>query len=102
MAFVVLSFSELLRAYTARSERHSVFKIGVFGNRFMNYAVLLSLVLLLVVVYVPFLQPIFNTSTLGWEQWRVLLPLILIPALADEITKFFVRRKGLHLQGAER
>jgi len=94
MAFVTLSFSELLRAYTARSERHSVFKIGVFGNRFMNYAVLLSLVLLLAVVYIPFLQPIFNTSTLGWEQWRVLLPLLIIPALADEITKFFIRRKG--------
>ncbi|MEJ2412214.1 MAG: cation-translocating P-type ATPase, partial [Anaerolineales bacterium] len=38
MAFVTLSFSELLRAFTARSERVSIFRIGVFSNKVMNYA----------------------------------------------------------------
>ena len=38
MAFVTLSFSELIRAFTARSERYPILKIGVFSNRNMNYA----------------------------------------------------------------
>jgi Ca2+-transporting ATPase len=87
MAFVTLSFSELLRAYTARSERYPLVKIGVFGNRNMNYAFFSSLVLLILVVYLPFLQPIFNTTGLGWEQWRLVVPLLFVPSLAAEITK---------------
>ncbi|MCK4726758.1 MAG: cation-translocating P-type ATPase, partial [Anaerolineales bacterium] len=46
MAFVTLSFSELIRAYTARSERYPILKIGVFSNRNMNYAVISSFILL--------------------------------------------------------
>ncbi len=61
MAFVTLSLCELFRAYTVRSERASLFSIGVFSNRTMQYAVGLSIVLLLLVINVPFLQPIFNT-----------------------------------------
>lgn len=92
MAFVTISFSELLRAFTARSERYPLIKIGPFGNRLMNYAVLTSLALLLVVVYVPFLQPIFNTTALGWEQWQYILPMIFIPAVAAEISKPILNR----------
>ena len=95
MAFVTLSFSELLRAFTARSERYSLFKIGVFTNKYMNLAFVTSLVLLLVVVYIPFLQPIFNTSALGWEHWRIIIPLLFIPALAAEIGKFITTRREM-------
>lgn len=88
MAFVALSFSELLRAFTARSELVPIFKIGVFSNRSMNWAVLSSLVLLLCVVYIPFLEPIFDTYPLGWEHWRYVLPLLFVPAIAAEVTKW--------------
>jgi len=94
MAFVTLSFSELLRAFTARSERYPLFKIGLFTNKYMNLAFITSLILLLVVVYIPFLQPVFNTTSLGWEQWRMILPLLFIPALAAEVGKFITTRKS--------
>jgi len=94
MAFVTLSFSELLRAYTARSERYPILKIGIFNNRNMNLGVVSSFILLLLVIYVPFLQPIFNTTTMGWEQWRLILPLLFIPALAAEISKYFQFRRS--------
>jgi Ca2+-transporting ATPase len=94
MAFVTLSVSELLRAYTSRSERQSLFSIGVFSNRYMQYAVSASLALLLLVVYVPLLQPIFNTTALGVREWAVMLPLVFVPAGAAEITKWFLRRSG--------
>jgi Ca2+-transporting ATPase len=92
MAFVTISFSELFRAYTARSERYPLLKIGPFSNRLMNYAVLTSLALLLVVVYVPFLQPIFNTTALNWAQWQYILPLVFIPSLTAETSKPLLTR----------
>jgi Ca2+-transporting ATPase len=92
MAFVTLSSSELIRAFTARSERYPLIKIGPFSNRLMNYAVLTSLALLLAVVYVPFLQPVFNTTALGWEQWLYIFPLIFVPAVAAEIGKPLLTR----------
>ncbi len=64
MAFVTLSLCELFRAYTVRSERASIFTIGVFSNKYMQMAVALSVGLLLLVVNLPFLQPIFNTHYL--------------------------------------
>lgn len=92
MAFVTLSASELFRAYTARSERYPILKIGLFKNRNMNYAVLVSMILLLAVIYVPFLNKIFHTVPLGWAQWEVLLPLLLIPSVAAEAVKYVVSR----------
>jgi Ca2+-transporting ATPase len=92
MAFITLSVSELLRAYTSRSEHYSVLAIGVFSNRYMQYAVAASLVLLVLVIYVPFLQPIFNTVPMGLREWLVLLPLIFIPSVAAEVTKWFLRK----------
>lgn len=88
MAFVTLSFSELLRAFTARSERYPVLKIGIFNNKYMNLAVLTSMILLLSVIYIPLLQPVFGTVALTWEQWKYVLPLLFVPAVAAELTKY--------------
>jgi Ca2+-transporting ATPase len=94
MAFVTLCLCELLRAFTVRSERLSIFQIGPFSNRFMLAAVLFSVFLLLLAVFVPFLQPIFNTHALSLKEWQVVIGLALIPAVCEEITKWFLRRRG--------
>jgi len=91
MAFVTLSLCELFRAYTVRSERASIFTLGVFSNKYMQYAVGLSIFLLLLVTGVPFLQPIFNTHFLSFAEWAVVLGLALIPAASEELTKFYLR-----------
>ncbi|HNB51731.1 MAG TPA: cation-translocating P-type ATPase [Anaerolineales bacterium] len=87
MAFIALAGSELPLAYIVRSERYSLFKIGPFSNKMMNYAVLSSVALLLMVIYIPFFRPIFDTVALGWDQWKLLLPMIFIPAVVAEIVK---------------
>ena len=92
MAFVTLSLAELFRAYTVRSERASLLQIGIFSNKYMQYAVGLSISLLILVCVVPFLQPIFNTHWLTLNEWLVVVGLALIPAISEEITKFFLRR----------
>jgi len=94
MAFVTLSLCELFRAYTVRSERLSIFQLGVFSNRYMQYAVGLSIFLMLLVVTVPFLQPIFNTHFMTGTEWLIVLGLALIPAVSEEITKAFLRMRN--------
>ncbi len=92
LAFVTLVLSELFRAYTSRSERYPLLKLGVFSNKYMQYAVGFSVVLLMLVVYVPFLQPIFDTQHLNLREWSLILPLTLIPSVIAELHKAVVRR----------
>jgi Ca2+-transporting ATPase len=82
---------ELFRAYTVRSERLSVFKLGVFSNKYMQYAVGLSILLLVLVVSVPFLQPIFNTHFPNLREWSVIIAFSFVPAVAEEVTKAVMR-----------
>ena len=93
MAFVTLSLCELFRAYTVRSERASIFRLGVFTNKYMQYAVGASILLLLVVINVPFFQPIFNTHFLARNEWLCVLGLALIPAITEEFTKLYLRAR---------
>jgi Ca2+-transporting ATPase len=92
MAFATLSFSELLRAFTARSERYPLLRIGFFSNPWMFIAVGSSLALLLLVIYVPFFQPVFNTKPLSLTHWEIILPLLLIPSVVAEISKWVISR----------
>ncbi|MDD5368324.1 MAG: calcium-translocating P-type ATPase, SERCA-type [Anaerolineaceae bacterium] len=94
MAFVTLTLSELLRAYTARSERFSIFSLGIWGNRWLQYAVGSSILLLLAVVYVPFIQPFFKTVPLSLNDWIVMAPFFLLASVAAELTKWYLRRSS--------
>ncbi len=94
MAFAALAFAELPLAYTSRSERYAVARIGLFSNRAMQWAVLASIAGLLAVIYIPFLNPVFDTAPLTWQHWALVLPAIFAPALVAEITKAVARKKG--------
>src|SRR5512134_528293 len=91
VAFVTLCVSELVRAFTARSEYHSIFSIGVFSNKWMVWAVGASLMLVLLVVYVPFLQPFFDTVPLTLDDWLMMAPFFVASALAMELLKLYFR-----------
>lgn len=58
----------------------------------MQWAVLTSLTIILAIIYVPFLDPIFDTTFLTMKEWSVVAPLSLVPALFAEITKWIRRR----------
>ena len=85
--------AELLRAYTTRSERSSVFKIGLFSNKFMNMGVGLSFALLALALYGP-LHEIFRTETLGLKEWSVIASFAVLPFIAGEIGKQFMDLSG--------
>ena len=91
IAFVTLCTSELLRAYTARSEHHSVFYVGLFSNRWMVWATTISFALVLLIVYVPFLRPFFDTVPLTMEEWIFMAPFFFAAPVSMELVKVYLR-----------
>ena len=92
VAFATLALAELLRAYTARSERRSIVDQGPLSNPWLVAATLLSLLLVLAPIYLPALQPVFRTVPLSADVWPVILSFAMLPALAAELTKAWLRR----------
>jgi P-type Ca2+ transporter type 2C len=101
VAYATLICSELLRAYTSRSEYYSVFSIGLTSNKWMIYATGASFLLLLSTMYLPFLQPFFGTVTLGLNDWLMMLPFMLVAPITAEIIKAVLRRKGSQIVVAQ-
>ena len=93
MAFATLTFCQLFHAFDVRSEKASLFHIGVFSNRAMNKAFLVGLVMQLAVLCLPPLQGIFSTTNLNVVEWVVVLLLALTPLVICEIVKAVHRRK---------
>lgn len=85
--FTTLIFGEMLRAYSARSEVYSIFKIKLLSNSYLNYSVLFAIGLLFIVLYVPFLQIIFNTVALTSLQLISAIGLSLLPLIFGEAAK---------------
>ena len=94
MAFATLVSSELLRAYTSRSESYSVFSIGLFSNPWMVLATTVSFLLLIGVLYIPLLQPFAHTVPLGMKDWLFMLPFMFVAPVVAEMIKIFLRRKS--------
>lgn len=87
LAFMILSMSQLVQAYNMRSEK-SVFKIGVFTNRTLNRACLISVLLILAVLFTP-ARVAFGLMLLPWYLYLIGAGLILVPLLAVELSKIF-------------
>ena len=85
MALTTLVIAQLFYVFECRSERFSPFELGFLKNRFLIGAVLCSLTMHLVVLYAPFLQTVFQTVSLNWWQWLM----IIIMAGARFIWKYF-------------
>jgi Ca2+-transporting ATPase len=82
MTFVSLVLIQFFKAYNYRSDRFSVLR-RPFANRWLNLAIAWELVLLLVVIYVPFLQQPFGTFSFAWTDWALTaaLAFTIVPVL---------------------
>ena len=94
MAFLVLSLSQVVQAYNMRSE-HSLFRIGPFTNHKLNWACLISLLLIALVLFTP-LRIVFELAALPGELYLQGLGLALIPVLVMELSKKFGLIKHQH------
>ncbi len=92
VAFATLVTAELLRAYTSRSQEQSILRMGLTSNRYMVLATVSSLLLLLIVLYLPALTRLFQTVPLSPQDWIPIAFLATWPAIAAELAKAWRRR----------
>ncbi len=92
MVLAMMILFELVNAYNNRSDRHSIFKVGLFKNKWLNWSILFSIVLAVIVIQVPALDPLFHTSFLTGKDWIIvtLAALTIFPVV--EITKWILNR----------
>ncbi|MEJ2061642.1 MAG: cation-translocating P-type ATPase [Gammaproteobacteria bacterium] len=97
IVFTVLTFSQLTHVLAIRSERESLFSMGIWSNRPLLGAVVLTVLLQLAVLYVPVFNPIFKTAPLSLQELAICLILPLVVLFAVEIEKWLVRRGVLYV-----
>jgi Ca2+-transporting ATPase len=94
MVFTVLCLTQLGHVLAIRSERESLFKIGLLSNKPLLGAVLLSFFSQMASIYVPFLNPIFRTEPLTAAELIFTLALSSTVFIAVEIEKLCFRHKN--------
>jgi len=92
MAFTTLTMAQMGNALAVRSERYTLWKIGLFSNRLILGAVLLTLVLQMAVVYLPFFQDIFNTLPLSAGDLAISLGCSVLVYFGVEVYKMISHR----------
>ena len=93
IAFTTLILCELLRSFSVRSTDYTLWELGPFSNKRLLQGVGVSLLLTLVVVYVPGLNDLFETFPLELRDWIIILPFSLLPFIIGEAWKVIKRKK---------
>jgi Ca2+-transporting ATPase len=91
MAFATLAFTELMHSLNVRSMDKSIFKIGLFSNKALVWAILGSVVLQVVVLTVPFIATLFDVEIMGPVQWAWVIGLSVSIIPIVEIQKAIYR-----------
>jgi Ca2+-transporting ATPase len=93
LVFNVVCLSQMGHVLAIRSERRSLFSIGVFSNKPLFGAVLLTVLLQLLITYIPFLQSIFKTQSLSPNEFIIVGIASSLVFFAVEIEKGISKRK---------
>ena len=93
-------FSQIGMVMNNRTDYDSVLKRGLFSNRYINAGIIIELILIVAIIYIPFLNDIFNTAPISWLEWLYLLCIPFIVFGLEELRKKILRnikkRKGEH------
>lgn len=85
--FALMAFDSLVFAYSVRSLKQTIFRRTIFSNRFLNWGVLISFVLLIAAIYFPPLQSFLHTVELSLNDWGVVAAITLAELFVIEIFK---------------
>lgn len=85
---------DLTSIQVVRSAYHSIFIAGLFANRGMWFAILLTVILQMLIVYVSFSETIFKTTALNWHVMKTILSALVACMLGIELIKYLTNRFG--------
>jgi len=91
MLFVSVVLFEFFKAFSFRSDRNSTF-VQPFANKWLNLAIIWEIVLLILIVYLPFMHTAFGTYSLTLEDWLIVIALAVTVTPVMELAKWMVRR----------
>jgi potassium/sodium efflux P-type ATPase len=94
MTLASIVFCQIGMVLNCRTERQSVFKVGLFANKRVIFGIVFEIFLLSAIIYVPFLQSIFNTAPIGIKEWLFLIVLPIPIVLIEELRKAVSRHYG--------
>ncbi|MCY1713804.1 cation-translocating P-type ATPase [Caproiciproducens galactitolivorans] len=101
MALASIVFCQIGVVECARTERQSIFKTGLFTNKNIIRGIVFEIFLITAIMYVPFLQDIFQTASIGWKHW-IFLVFCPVPIVAlDELRKAYLRRIHIKEHGGK-
>ncbi len=100
MVFIMLTLAQMGHAYGLRSHKESVFNMNPLGNRFLLYALLITVAIQISTVYLPFFNNLFGTRPLTMGQLLLCLALSTVVFVAVEVEKLLIRR-GVLSSGEE-
>ena len=80
-------------AMNNRTDYESVFKRGLFTNRYINAGLVIEVLILLAIIYIPFLNGIFNTAPISWVEWLYLICIPFVVFGVEEARKKILRKK---------
>ncbi|MFD1455518.1 cation-translocating P-type ATPase [Levilactobacillus lanxiensis] len=92
MAFATLGLIQLFHAFNSKSIHGSIFTVGLFKNKFFNWAIVIAFALLAMTILVPGLNGMFHVAHLDGFQWAIVLVASFMMIVIVEIVKFFQRR----------
>lgn len=92
MVFTVLTFAQMAHVLAVRSERESLFGLGILSNKPLLGAVALTCALQLATIYVPWMQPLFRTVPLAWREMAICIAAASVVLFAVEVEKAWRRR----------
>ncbi|MFC1950919.1 cation-translocating P-type ATPase [Chloroflexota bacterium] len=87
LAFCAIATFSWLRVLNARSDEHTIFKLGIFKNKWLLIGITTAVLLQMVVIYAPFMQDAFKTAPLSIEQWGIVLLAGVILFVIEEARK---------------
>jgi Ca2+-transporting ATPase len=92
LAFCTMVVFQWFWAFNARSDEHSIFKLGLFRNRPLVAAIAIAVGLQLAVIYVPFARVPFGTVPMGLRDWAIALGAGGVLFIAEEVRKLIAPR----------
>ncbi|MCC7558372.1 MAG: cation-transporting P-type ATPase [Methanobacteriaceae archaeon] len=95
MVFVGIVCAQIGNLLACQTTRMSSFKLGLFKNKWILRGILFEIVVILAIVYIPYLQDIFGTTSLGINDWLYVITFVPIMLFADELRKYWIKRKNI-------
>lgn len=93
MTLATLVLSQLIHVFECKSETRTLFQINLLTNKYLLISVFISVVMILGIIYIPFFQGIFKTSSINLSQWAIVLLFSGVISVSSSLFNLIKRKK---------